>query len=94
LAKCYLRFSVFYLFSVYSTIVYLTNSFDPQDWFPFPPVQFGPVVEPDHETAFLTESPTEAYKNGHVAKKPWISTTTSREGQTGRLGMAHLCQYE
>ncbi len=49
---------------------------------------FGPVVEHsiNNPDAFLIESPTEAYENGHVAKKPWINGMTSHEGLTGILG--------
>lgn len=59
------------------------NQLNMFDWLPFPPVLFGPTVEPDLPGAFLIETPEESYARNHTAAKPWISTQTSQEGHTG-----------
>jgi len=41
---------------------------------------FAPVIENDSPTAFLTQTPREAYGNGTVAKIPWIFGMTKEEG--------------
>lgn len=67
----------------------ILKHFNLQDWFPLPPVLVAPVVEPPHSDAFLLESPEDAYNRGHVAKKPWITGTTSHEGMTAVLGSCY-----
>lgn len=58
-----------------------------QKWMPFPPSIFGPVVEVgEGENAFLNDFPENLYKQGKVAAKPWISSTTENEGLNGLVG--------
>lgn len=47
----------------------------------YPVVIFGPVLEPPHPTAFLSESPAVLYgRRGGVAPVPWISGFNADEG--------------
>ncbi|EDW79284.1 uncharacterized protein Dwil_GK25474 [Drosophila willistoni] len=48
------------------------------NYVPFTP--FGPVVEPDIDGAFLTESPTEIIKSGKYAHVPWMVSYVTEDG--------------
>lgn len=53
-------------------------SFLVYDGFPFSP--FGPVVEPKHDGAFISEHPYKLLVNKQVADIPWITSVVEREG--------------
>lgn len=56
------------------------------DWFPLPPILFSPVIESSgNPDAFLTISPEDAYRFGHVAKIPYVFGMTKDEGKTVML---------
>nr|AVM18975.1 odorant degrading protein 5 [Holotrichia parallela] len=44
------------------------------------PVSFGPVVEPEHDGAFLTQHPYKMLLDKTVADVPWVVSVTEREG--------------
>lgn len=46
----------------------------------FPGVFFGPVVEPEGPSAFLTDRPEKLYEQGKVSKVPWINGFLAGEG--------------
>jgi juvenile-hormone esterase len=50
------------------------------EWQIYPVVVFGPVLEPPHAGAFLSELPEDIYKRGGVAPVPWISGFNHDEG--------------
>lgn len=43
-------------------------------------IPFKPVIEHEHDGAFLTQHPREIIKNGEIAQIPWITGITSSEG--------------
>ncbi|KRT86636.1 hydrolase, partial [Oryctes borbonicus] len=59
-------------------IAEVVTTFLVYDGFPFSP--FGPVVEVEHEGAFLTEHPYKLLTEGKIADLPWITSVTEREG--------------
>lgn len=46
----------------------------------YPVVIFGPVIEPSHPGAFLSELPADIYRRNGAAKVPWISGFNDNEG--------------
>ncbi|ODM96612.1 Venom carboxylesterase-6 [Orchesella cincta] len=82
LASTHLYFLVRFMFVVTSFLEYMTfgASGTAEEWLMYPVVVFGPVVEPAHPGAFLSEHPEELYKQNKVAKVPWISGYNSDEG--------------
>lgn len=75
-------FTKTYLYNIFHVIKFCTLRFLLKEWFPVPPVLFSPVVEPEHQDAFLTISPEEAYETGVVSKKPYIFGLTKDEGKS------------
>uniref|UniRef100_A0A224XMB6 Carboxylic ester hydrolase n=1 Tax=Panstrongylus lignarius TaxID=156445 RepID=A0A224XMB6_9HEMI len=49
-------------------------------WLYLPLAPFGPVIEVKHDQAFISESPINNIKKGHVNEVPWLVTMTSSEG--------------
>ena len=57
-----------------------------QHWWILPGVLFGPVIEQPSPDAILTNSPTELYKTGQVAKIPFMSGVVRDEGEVFGFG--------
>ncbi|XP_011306600.1 venom carboxylesterase-6 [Fopius arisanus] len=60
------------------SIVQLVAQFQPWWFNPFTP--FGPVVEENSPSAFISRSPIEIITSGDAADLPWITSVTSEEG--------------
>jgi carboxylesterase type B len=50
------------------------------EWVENPQILFGPVVEPESDSAFITMTPQAYYEKGLVAQIPWITGVTKDEG--------------
>ena len=59
-------------------LVMYAGKFQPFLYNPFSP--FGVVVEPESETAFLTEDPLKILEDGNFKKLPWLLSQTQDEG--------------
>ncbi|XP_014293880.1 venom carboxylesterase-6 [Halyomorpha halys] len=53
---------------------------DFQTWIYYPFTVFGPVVEANHPSAFISKSPIEIIKNKEAQEVPWLTTLTTEEG--------------
>lgn len=55
-----------------------------------PMIPFRPVIEPDHEGAFLTDDPALLMKYGRLSDIPWMTGITSQEGSLRVPGLYGL----
>lgn len=47
---------------------------------------FGPVIEPESQSAFLSEDPLKLLKRGKVKQVPWLVGLVETEGSAGGIG--------
>lgn len=68
-----------------------TFVFELQQYWIFPGITMGPVIEPAGPDAFLEDSPENLYEKGLVNPVPWMSGFLADEGNSLGIGRYVIC---